>query len=74
MEVPQRFYPPGGHPRETWRSMFYANLIRDFNDEILGVVKRNQGNFRDGAWVQEVISAVKKSVRENRWVSLPLER
>jgi hypothetical protein len=54
--------------------MFYANLIRDFNDEILGVVKRNQGNFRDGAWVQEVISAVKKSVRENRWVSLPLER
>ncbi|MCI0475798.1 MAG: Gfo/Idh/MocA family oxidoreductase, partial [Anaerolineales bacterium] len=74
MEIPQRFYPVGGHPRESWRSMFYANLIHDFNDEILGVVKRNQGNFRDGAWVQEAINAVEKSYRESRWVNLPLER
>jgi predicted dehydrogenase len=74
MEIPQDFYPVGGHPRESWRSMFYANLIHDFNDEILGVVQRNQGNFRDGAWVQEAINAVEKSYRESRWVSLPLER
>ena len=74
MEIPQRFYPVGGHPRESWRSMFYANLIHDFNDEILGVVKRNQGNFRDGAWVQEAINAVEKSYLESRWVNLPLER
>lgn len=74
MEIPQRFYPVGGHPRESWRSMFYANLIHDFNDEILGVVKRNQGNFRDGAWVQEAINAVEQSYRESRWVNLPLER
>jgi len=74
VEIPQRFYPPGGHARESWRSLFYANLIRDFNDEILGVVKRNQGNFRDGAWVQEVINAVEQSYRESRWVAMPLER
>jgi predicted dehydrogenase len=73
VEIPQRFYPAGGHPRESWRSMFYANLIHDFNDE-MGVVHRNQGNFRDGAWVQEVINAVEKSYRESRWVNLPLER
>ena len=35
VEIPQRFYPPGGHPRESWRSLFYANLIKDFIDEIL---------------------------------------
>ena len=28
MEIPQHFYPPGGHARESWRSLFYANLIR----------------------------------------------
>src|SRR5262245_63034132 len=52
VEVPQRFYPPGGHPRESWRSLFYANLVRDFVDEIVEGGERNQGNFDDGAWVQ----------------------
>ncbi len=72
-EIPQRFYPPGGHPRESWRSLFYANLIRDFIDEIRAGGTRNQGNFEDGAWVQEVINAVARSSREARWISLPLE-
>ncbi len=35
---------------------------------------RNQGNFDDGAWVQEAINAVERSFRERRWVDLPLER
>ena len=74
MEIPQRFYPPGGHPRESWRSLFYANLIRDFIDEILDGGGRNQGNFDDGAWVQETINAVERSFHEERWVKLPLER
>lgn len=74
MEIPQRFYPPGGHPRESWRSLFYANLIRDFIDEILEGGERNQGNFDDGAWVQETINAVERSFHEERWVKLPLER
>jgi len=73
VEIPQRFYPPGGHPRESWRSMFYANLIRDFVDEIVAGGARNQGSFEDGARVQEVINAVERSYHERRWVSLPLD-
>ncbi len=74
MEIPQRFYPPGGTPTESWRSLFYANLIADFIDEILEGGERNQGSFEDGAWVQEVINAVERSYQERRWVDLPLER
>ncbi len=74
LEIPQRFYPSGGHPRESWRSLFYANLIKDFLDEILQGGGRNQGNFEDGARVQEVINAVERSFRERRWIDLPLER
>lgn len=73
LEIPQEFYPAGGHPRESWRTLFYANLIRDFIDEILEGGDRNQGNFDDGAWVQEAINAVELSYRERRWVDLPLD-
>lgn len=73
VEVPARFYPAGGSPRESWRSLFYANLIRDFIDEIRDG-GRNQGNFADGARVQEVINAVERSHHERRWVDLPLPR
>jgi predicted dehydrogenase len=74
MEIPQRFYPSSGTPTESWRSLFYANLIKDFIDEIHDSGDRNQGNFEDGAWVQEVINAVERSYHERRWVDLPLER
>jgi len=66
--------PAGGSPRESWRSLFYANLIRDFIDEIVAGAGRNQGNFEDGARVQEVINAVERSYHERRWVDLPLPR
>jgi len=72
VEIPARFYPPGGQPTESWRSLFYANLVRDFLDEIIDAGERNQGNFGDGAWVQEVINAVEVSVQQRRWVDLPL--
>jgi hypothetical protein len=49
------------------------SLIRDFIDEILDGGNRNQGNFDDGAWVQETINAVEQSFHEERWVRLPLE-
>ena len=74
VDIPQRFYPAGGHPRELWRTLFYANLIKDFVDEILGDSPQNQGNFEDGARVQEVINAVERSHHERRWVDLPLDR
>lgn len=73
LEIPERYYPEGGHPRESWRSLFYSNLIVDFIDEILQGGDRNQGNFQDGAWVQEAINAVELSYRERRWVDLPLD-
>lgn len=65
---------PAATPRESWRSLFYANLIRDFVDEINAGGSRNQGNFADGAWVQETINAVEQSFHERRWVDLPLPR
>ena len=74
LTIPDRFYPGGGSSTESWRSLFYANLIKDFIDEIQEGGSRNQGNFVDGAAVQEVINAVELSCRERRWVDLPLER
>jgi predicted dehydrogenase len=72
LSVPERFYPPGGNREESWRSLFYANLVSSFIGEILGGEPGNEGNFDDGAWVQETINAVETSFRERRWVTLPL--
>jgi predicted dehydrogenase len=72
LPIPDRFYPPGGSARESWRTLFYANLIASFMTEILSDSPENEGNFDDGAWVQEVVNAVEQSFRERRWVSLPL--
>jgi predicted dehydrogenase len=74
LQIPQKFYPKGGHPRESWRSLFYANLIKDFIDEILEGGERNQGNFEDGARVQEFINAAERAFHERRWVDISLER
>ena len=73
IEVPERFYPPGGSKRESWRSLFYANLVHSFISEILSDGPENEGNFEDGAHVQELINAVEQSFRERRWVSIPLD-
>lgn len=73
LPIPDRFYPSGGSARESWRTLFYANLIASFITEILSDSPENEGNFDDGAWVQEVVNAVEQSFRERRWVSLPLD-
>jgi predicted dehydrogenase len=72
LAVPPRLYPPGGSREESWRSLFYANLVSSFITEILSDGPENEGNFDDGAWVQETINAVEASYRERRWVTLPL--
>ena len=72
LEIPERCYPRGGSPKESWRTLFYANLIGSFITEILSGNDANEGDFGDGAWVQEVINAVEQSFRERRWVTLPL--
>lgn len=73
LDVPERLYPPGGSKRESWRSLFYANLVHSFISEILSDGPDNEGNFEDGAHVQELINAVELSFRERRWVSIPLD-
>jgi predicted dehydrogenase len=72
VEVPPSYYPPGGSPRESWRTLYYANLTSNFISEVLGEIDGNEGNFEDGIWVQEVVNAVEISHHERRWVSLPL--
>ena len=73
VRVPQRYYPPGGTPRESWRTLYYANLTANFASEVLGEIDGNEGSFADGLAVQEVINAVEVSHHERRWVSLPLD-
>ena len=73
IDVPDRLYPPGGSKRESWRSLFYANLVHSFISEILSDGPENEGNFEDGAHVQELINAVERSFRERRWVGIPLD-
>lgn len=46
VEVPERFYPAGGHPREAWNTLFYSNLIKDFLDELTTDTPKKPGQFR----------------------------
>jgi predicted dehydrogenase len=74
LEVPERLFPPGGTVNEAWPTLYYSNLTANFVDEILDGGDKNEGNFADAAWVQEVINAVEQSHHERGWVSLPLSR
>ncbi len=73
MTIPDRFFPPGYQPGEPWPSLFYANLVHNFMQEIVDGGDENQGNFAQSAKVQEIINAVALSHREHRWVGLPLD-
>ena len=71
-EVPQRFFPEGGHSREAWPFLFYSNLLKDFATEILSGGDANQGDFRQGALVQQTINAFERAHRTRAWVDFPL--
>jgi predicted dehydrogenase len=71
-EIPQEFFPAGGHSKEAWDFLFYSSLCADFATEILGAGPGNQGDFAQGALVQETINAFEKSFRTRAWVSFPL--
>ena len=73
LTIPERFYPPGGNREESWRSLFYANLVSSFISEILSDGPENEGNFEDGAHVQELINAVELSFRQRKWIGIPLK-
>jgi predicted dehydrogenase len=73
VEIPERFFPPKHIPGEAWPSLFYANLVHNFMEEIVSGGDENQGNFAQSAVVQEIINAAEISFRERRWVDLPLD-
>ena len=70
--IPERFFPAGYTPGEPWPSLFYANLVHNFMEEITSDGDENQGNFAQSARVQEVINAVAISHYKREWVNLPL--
>jgi predicted dehydrogenase len=70
-QVPDRFFPPGGASTEPWEFLFYSNLVSDFASEILGDTT-SQGDFAQGALVQETINAFEASFRQRAWVGFPL--
>jgi hypothetical protein len=72
LEIPARCYPPGGTRTESWRTLFWRQPGEQLHTEILDDGPANEGDFGDGAWVQEVINAVELSFRERRWIALPL--
>ena len=71
-EIPPRFFPEGGHSREPWPLLFYSNLVADFATEILSGDDTNQGDFRQGALVQQTINAFERAHRARAWVDFPL--
>lgn len=72
-EIPQRFFPEGGTSLEPWPSLFYSNLVKDFATEILDGGPANQGDFAQGALVQETINAFEAAHRRRAWVDFPLD-
>jgi predicted dehydrogenase len=74
LEVPKRLFPEGFDVHEPWPRLYYSNLTANFVDEILAGGDKNEGNFGDAAWVQEVINAVEQSHHGRNWVDLPLPR
>jgi predicted dehydrogenase len=72
LEIPQEFFPEGGASTEPWPFLFYSNLVKDFATEILSGDDFNQGNFDQGALVQETINAFEKSFRTRAWCDFPL--
>ena len=72
LDIPPRLFPDGGTSNELWRTLFYSNLVSDFTTEILSGDAVNQGNFRQGALVQQTINAFERSYRTRAWVDFPI--
>ncbi|MDQ1540301.1 MAG: hypothetical protein QOH29_1027 [Actinomycetota bacterium] len=72
-EIPQKFFPEGGTSREPWPFLFYSSLLKDYATEILDGGTKNQGDFRQGALVQQTINAFERAHRTRAWVDFPLQ-
>jgi predicted dehydrogenase len=71
LDIPNRFFPRGGSSREPWPFLFYSNLVANFATEILSGGPENQGDFRQGALVQQTVNAFEASHRQRAWVDFP---
>ena len=71
-EIPAEFFPEGGTSREDWDFLFYSALCADFATEILSGGSANQGDFGQGALVQETINAFERAHHTRAWVDFPL--
>jgi hypothetical protein len=58
--------------RLTWNGVSLAAGTSSLQFKVIDVAG-NEGNFDEGAHVQELIKAVERSFRQRRWVRLPLE-
>ncbi len=72
-DIPAKFFPPGGNSGEDWQFLFYSNLVANFIDEITDAGLTAQGDFAQGALVQETINAFEESFRRRAWVDFPLD-
>ncbi len=72
VDIPDEFFPQGGHSGEPWEYLFYSNLIADFISEIAGDSPACQGDFAQASLVQETINAFEASFRRRAWVDFPL--
>jgi predicted dehydrogenase len=72
VEIPPQYFPAGMTSRDFWPELFYTNLVADFTTEILDPSRTSQGDFAQGALVQETINAFEASYRARAWVDFPL--
>ena len=63
-EIPQSSSRRAAHSGEPWEFLFYSNLVTDFIDEITDGGLASQGDFAQGALVQETINAFEESSRD----------
>ncbi len=73
LSIPEEYFPPQHEPSHGWEETCYGNLIRSFVEEIASGKDDNQGDFAQGAAVQEVINAVEASHRARAWTEVRAE-
>jgi predicted dehydrogenase len=72
VDIPGEYFPAGMSSKDPWPELFYTNLVADFASEVLDSNRVAQGDFAQGALVQETINAFDTSFRRRAWVDFPL--
>ncbi len=72
VDIPDRLYPPDYSKNESWRHLYFGNLVQSFVNDIL-VNQEPECNFQAGAKSLEVQEAVYLSHLKKKWISIPLE-